>query len=85
METLTDAEANLIKRRIRNSPHDWDLILDGKNNLLTQGIDFHCDVKSFRNRCYSYAHSKHLKCHTHLGVDNRGRETLLVIAYNPGD
>lgn len=85
METLTDDEANLLKKRIRGAPYDWDLFLNGQNNLLTKGIDFHCDVVSFRNRCYVYAQQRHLKCHVHIGVDNHGRETLLVIAYNPAD
>lgn len=60
---------------VSNVRHNWDELLDGQRRLLKKGVDFNCQITSFRLQAYDAAKKKGMKAVVNTGkgaCDNAG-------------
>lgn len=52
---------------VSNVRHNWDELLDGQRRLLKKGVDFNCQISSFRLQAYDAAKKKGMKAVVNAG------------------
>ena len=88
-----EIEGDLVRRvavkdksvfvRHRAASYDWDKWLNGKQWMLSQGVDFEVALGSFRSAAFIAVRKRGLKLRTHLVEDDQGRPAVCIQAYSP--
>ena len=69
---------------VRRCPlYDWDKWLNGKQWLLSQGVDFEVAQASFRSAAFMAARKRGLKLTARPAKDDQDRLAIYIQAYSP--
>ena len=76
-----EIKGNLVRRHA--TKYDWDKWLDGKQWMLSQGIDFEVTQESFRSAAFIAVRKRGLNLTTRRVEDEQGRPAICLQAYSP--